>query len=131
MPHFPDQPTKYTLLVVDDEAILRKLAVRILASDDYTILEAPSGEDALSLMENHSGNLDLLITDMKMPGMNGEEVAEKICQSRPQTRVLYISGFSEFSLDGKTEIDFLAKPFTPADLLQAVHRILGVQTVQP
>jgi PAS domain S-box-containing protein len=117
-----------TVLVVEDESALREVARRILVRNGYTVLVAASGVEALDLAESHDGNLDLLLTDVIMPRMLGNEVAEKITANRPDTRVLYMSGYalpvlaSQGSLD--PGVSLVDKPFSEASLLKKVREMI-------
>jgi signal transduction histidine kinase/CheY-like chemotaxis protein len=126
-----DQPVSQgteTILVVEDEPVVRKLAVRALAERGYNVLEAGDGESALAMAQAHQGELSLLITDVVMPGMNGKELADRLSAGRPDLRVLYISGYAEHAvvrqgvlLEG---IAFLSKPFDLSELARTVREIL-------
>jgi PAS domain S-box-containing protein len=117
-----------TLLVVEDEAALREVAGRILSGAGYRVLTADSGPAALELASEHPGAIELLVSDVVMPGMLGKEVAERLVRERPDTRVLYMSGYAHPVLASQGTLDpgvvLLEKPFTAADLLRAVrHRL--------
>lgn len=122
----PDPPEKETILLVDDEASVRAIVVRILRRAKYNVLEAESGEAALKIAESHPGKIDLVITDMFMPGLRGPEVAQKLAQTRPDLRVLFMSGYADQDL--RTGVpagaNFLNKPFSGADLAKAVEAVL-------
>jgi two-component system, cell cycle sensor histidine kinase and response regulator CckA len=117
-----------TILLVEDDHMVRSVAVRILSKRGYQVLEAANGNEALALSGSHSQAIDLLLTDIIMPEMSGSVLAEKIVRDRPSIAVLFISGYSEDALgpEGITEgnIDFLAKPFRPTDLAARVREVL-------
>ena len=117
-----------TLLVVDDESALRDVAGRILSGAGYRVLAADGGAQALELAATHEGAIDLLLSDVVMPGMLGKELAERLVHTRPGTRVLYMSGYAQPVLAGQGTLEpgvaLLEKPFTAADLLSAVRRRL-------
>ena len=117
-----------TLLVVEDEAALRDVAGRILSGAGYHVLAAECGPDALELAARHAGAIDLLVSDVMMPGMLGKELAERLTDVRPDTRVLYMSGYAQPVLHSQGTLDpgvaLLEKPFTATDLLTAVRRRL-------
>jgi two-component system cell cycle sensor histidine kinase/response regulator CckA len=117
-----------TLLVVEDEAALRDVAGRILSGAGYRVLAADGGMQALELAALHEGTIDLLVSDVVMPGMLGKELAERLVHARPDTRVLYMSGYAQPVLASQGTLDpgvaLLEKPFTAADLLNAVRRRL-------
>jgi two-component system, cell cycle sensor histidine kinase and response regulator CckA len=117
-----------TLLVVDDEAALRDVAGRILSGAGYHVLAADGGLQALELAALHEGSIDLLLSDVVMPGMLGKELAERLGAMRPSTRVLFMSGYAQPVLASQGTLEpgvaLLEKPFTAADLLTAVRRRL-------
>ena len=87
--------TKATILLVDDEQSVRSIVLKILRRASYNVIEAENGEAALKLAESHPGTIDLVITDMYMPGLRGPEVAARLALTRPGLRVLFMSGYSE------------------------------------
>jgi CheY-like chemotaxis protein len=114
----PAQATRgtETILVVEDEVAVRRLAVQILEEQGYQVLKAANGIEALDVSRQHDGPIDLLLTDVIMPGMNGRELAEQLRAHRPGLRVLYMSGYSDdvialhaLSVPGTT---MLSKPFS-------------------
>jgi PAS domain S-box-containing protein len=117
-----------TLLVVEDEAALRDVAGRILSGAGYRVLSAECGPEALALAAGHEGAIDLLVSDVIMPGMLGKDLAERLSIVRPETRVLYMSGYAQPVLHTHGTLDpgvaLLEKPFTANDLLTAVRRRL-------
>jgi len=121
-----DPATKATILLVDDEQSVRAIVLKILRRADYNVLEAESGDAALRIAETHPGRIDLLITDMFMPGLRGPEVATRLATSRPGLRVLFMSGYAD--QDARTGVpagaNFLNKPFSGADLAKAVEAVL-------
>jgi DNA-binding response OmpR family regulator len=120
-------PGGYTVLVVDDEEAVRRLAVRMLTWTGFQAIEARHGRDALAAIEQHSGPVHLVLTDIKMPGMNGRELGRQVEARWPGKPILYMSGFaSEVFQGGLLEPDapFLAKPFTQDDLAAKVRSLL-------
>jgi PAS domain S-box-containing protein len=118
-----------TILVVEDELSVRDLAARVLERQGYELLVASNGDEALRLIQEQAGKkIDLLLTDMVMPGMSGPELADRLRASHAEARVLYISGYSNNSMvrHGKLEpgIYFLQKPFSPEALARKVREIL-------
>jgi PAS domain S-box-containing protein len=120
-----------TILVVEDNAGLRKLATRVLASAGYHVIGAASGEEALRLLEHHDGPVHLLLSDVVMPGMNGRQLAEQIAPARPRMKVLLMSGYTDDAIVrhevSDAEVPFLSKPFTGVALLQKVREVLDSQ----
>ena len=117
-----------TVLLAEDDGIVRRLAERILRQAGYEVLVAQDGAEALLLSERHRGPIHLLISDVVMPQMNGGELFGHLATSRPETRVLYLSGYTAPSivqqglLDGRAE--FLQKPFTTEALARKVREVL-------
>ena len=113
------------ILLVEDEDGVRKLARLTLEAAGYTVTEAPDGETALDLLTT-SGHLDLLVTDLTMPGIGGRELAEQVRAARPDIGVVFISGYAP-DIDRLESISgslFLAKPFTPGDLRKAAAKAI-------
>ncbi|MBI3851826.1 MAG: PAS domain S-box protein [Verrucomicrobia bacterium] len=118
-----------TILLVEDEVALRGLTKKVLERRGYQVLEAASGIAALAVWDQHRAQIDLLLTDLVMPGgLNGRELAQKLTAQKPALRVLYTSGYSE--KPGDTEFllkagrHFLHKPYHPDKLLQAIRSCL-------
>jgi CheY-like chemotaxis protein len=124
----PERPVGgYTILVVDDEEAVRRLASRMITWMGNQVLEARHAREALATIEEHNGPIHLVVTDIKMPGMNGRELGRIIEQRWPGKPILYMSGFaSEVFRDGLLEpgAPFLAKPFTQDDLAARVRAML-------
>ncbi|MEW6377108.1 MAG: response regulator [Thermodesulfobacteriota bacterium] len=120
-----------TILVVEDEEEVRKLAVRILQRQGYRVLEAPQGVDALLICEQHKGPIHLLVGDVVMPKMNGRELAERLVSIRPEIKVLYMSGYADnvIAQHGVLEegINYIQKPFTVNGLARKVREVLDGQ----
>jgi CheY-like chemotaxis protein len=124
-------PGGFTVLVVDDEEAVRRLACRMLTWTGYQALEARHGREALATIEQHEGPIHLVLTDIKMPGMTGRELGRQIEERWPGKRILYMSGFaSEVFQGGLLEpgAPFLAKPFTQDDLAAKVRALLEGET---
>lgn len=117
-----------TILLVDDEAAILEIGTFILTQQGYTVLTASSPTKALMVSQEYTGSIDLLITDIIMPEMNGRELAEQILATRPQIKTLYISGYTAdiISPHGVLEMgmQFLEKPFSMKSLRQRVHEVL-------
>ena len=118
-----------TILLVEDEALVREIAGRVLRQQGYTVLEAINGEDALRMVEKKSEKtIDLLVTDLVMPRLGGDILAERLRAILPSLKVLFISGYPDGIDDHhramKSTISFLPKPFNPAGLARKVREIL-------
>ena len=117
-----------TIMVVDDEKMIRTLLKQSLKGYGYTVLTAHDGEDALRTAERHEGPIDLMVTDIVMPQMSGYELAERLAPLRPETSVLYMSGYDTNMAadqdDHDQENHFLPKPFLPKDLASNIRQIL-------
>jgi CheY-like chemotaxis protein len=116
-----------TILVVDDEEPIRQLARRVLEGAGYDVTEASSGLDAIALLAG-AAPLDLLMADLDMPELGGDEMARRIRAARPDLRVLYVTGHIDRLMDARPVLwdgeAFLDKPFSAAGLLEAVSLIL-------
>jgi signal transduction histidine kinase len=123
-----DASTK-TILVVEDEPGVLRAVQRILSANGYKLLVAKSGSEALEIVESYEGDIDLLLTDVVMPGMSGVQLAKRVMCEIDEIKILYMSGYTEsaLSLDqlvaGKT--DLILKPFTATDLLEVIEMYLG------
>jgi signal transduction histidine kinase/ActR/RegA family two-component response regulator len=117
-----------TVLVVEDEPLVRSLAVRALRDQGYRVLQAEDGQAALEAARSHDGEIHLLVTDVVMPGMNGKELADRLSAERPGLRVLYVSGYTDHAVvrHGVLEegIAFLSKPFDMSNLARTVREVL-------
>ncbi|HKU62434.1 MAG TPA: response regulator [Gemmatimonadales bacterium] len=123
-------PGGFTVLVVDDEEAVRRLASRMLTWGGYQALEARHGREALATIEQHAGPIHLILTDIKMPGMNGRELGREIERRWPDKRILYMSGFASEVFQGgllEAGAPFLAKPFTQEDLTGRVRGLLDAE----
>ena len=118
-----------TVLLVEDEESVRQLVRDTLAAKGYRVVEAENGEAGLAAAAQHQGKIDLVITDVVMPGIGGRELIKQLAELRPETKVLYLSGYTEDAIisEGTIERDaaFLQKPFTLKSLSQKVREVLG------
>ena len=117
-----------TILLVEDEAIVRDLVCEILRDSGYVVLPAASGSDALKITAAHSKPIDLLITDVVMPETSGPELANTLRRARGEMRILYMSGYTDDAVlvrQGLPEnCAFIRKPYTPLQFLQKVRETL-------
>jgi signal transduction histidine kinase len=118
-----------TVLVVEDEAGVRELACQFLRVKGYNVLEAESGPEALEVSDRYAGTIHLLLSDMVMPKMGGDKLAAQLRATRPEIRVAFMSGYSEFSRGdlgkGFPDVPVLQKPFSPASLVEIVREALA------
>jgi PAS domain S-box-containing protein len=122
------EPGTETILIAEDEANLRYLARQFLEKQGYKVIEAADGAAAMQIAVAHEGVIHLLLTDVIMPGMNGRELAQRISEIRPNTKVLYMSGYTENVIGHNGTLDagvrLLQKPFTLRDLKSKVREVL-------
>ena len=118
-----------TILLVEDEESVRQLVRDTLVSKGYQVIEGENGESGIAAAVRHKGKIDLVITDVVMPGMGGREMVKELAHSRPDAKVLYLSGYTEDAIvsDGSIESGtaFLQKPFTLQSLSRKVREVLG------
>jgi two-component system cell cycle sensor histidine kinase/response regulator CckA len=128
-PTLPRQAS--VVLVVDDEPAVRRIIQRLLERAGYTVLLAGDGEAALELVERHPEPLNLLISDIVLPGLPGPEVAERVRHRHRDVKVLYSSGYPGDELTRRglgADAAFLSKPFTPDELVSAVADLLAADS---
>jgi PAS domain S-box-containing protein len=118
-----------TILLVEDEEMVRKLASTVLQKNGYTVLEASNGEEALRIVQEQNGNpIHLMVTDVVMPGMSGRQLADRLLPLRPEMRVLYMSGYTDDAIVHHGVLDpgiaYIQKPFAPDAFASKVRQIL-------
>jgi CheY-like chemotaxis protein len=117
-----------TILLVEDEEAVRSLAARSLRRHGYVLLVASRPSEAIELAARHQGKIDLLLTDVIMPGSNGRDLSRRLSEARPDLRVLFISGYADGTVTQHgilgPDIELLEKPFTPAALAHRVRETL-------
>ncbi|MGA8341710.1 MAG: ATP-binding protein [Candidatus Sulfotelmatobacter sp.] len=118
-----------TILLVEDESSLRNLSRQYLENQGYTVLEAAEGAAAIQICDSHPGPIHLLLTDLIMPGINGRELAHRVCAMRPETKVLYMSGYTENAIAHNAILEegiaLLQKPFSLSTLRIKVSEMLS------
>jgi len=124
-----------TILLVEDEAIVRDLVRRVLQASGYTVLEATNGDEAIRLAHEHHGLIHLLLADVVLPGLSGPEIADLLANTRPRLPILFMSGYAQDSVEryglSLTSHTFLQKPFTPLSLLNRVRDALEASRAEP
>lgn len=119
---------KQTILVVEDKEPVRSVLLEILGDLGYEALEASDGEHALEIARTHEGPIHLLLADIVMPGLQGDEVARRLRALRPETRVLFMSGYTKKavadSLVEESGAEFIPKPFSLPELTEKLRAIL-------
>ena len=129
------EPGTETILLVEDEANLRYLARQYLEKQGYKVIEAADGAVAMQIAVAHEKVIHLLLTDVIMPGMNGRELAQRICEIRPNVKVLYMSGYTENVIGHNGMLDagvrLLQKPFNLRDLKSKVREVLDATPTPP
>jgi CheY-like chemotaxis protein len=117
-----------TVLVVEDEETVRNLCIRFLERFGYTVLHASDGEAALAIAREYGGRIDLLMTDVVMPGMNGRELADQLAAFHPETKVLLTSGYTDSVIVHQGVLDeglaFIGKPYSISDLAGKVREVI-------
>ena len=119
-----------TILIVDDDSSIRAIERRYLAPAGYRVLEAADAREAIALIES-GAVVDLVISDLVMPDMDGEEMVSRLRLNRPLLRVLFVTGRIDLVMNARPLADveaYLNKPFLGADLIKAVSRLLSVST---
>jgi CheY-like chemotaxis protein len=116
-----------TILLVEDEDVVRELARRVLERQGYTVLTCANGAEAVELADSDDRRIDLLLTDVVMPGLRGYEVAQRVSATRPEMKILYMSGYAEEALVGRAAINgsaLIEKPFAIDALTRRVRETL-------
>jgi DNA-binding response OmpR family regulator len=130
-PQLPEagSPAAVTILLVEDRDEVREFIASALGHGGHEVFTAGSGEDALNLAPSELQRIQLLVTDVIMPGMNGKDLAQRLCALVPNLRVLFISGYTSGAIahDGVLNpgFEYLPKPFTAEQLLQRVRSIMA------
>ncbi len=118
-----------TLLIVEDEQAVRELAARILRDRGYRVLEAASGQEALQMAQEYMGTIQLVLTDVVMPGISGRNLVSRLEESRPTIKSLFVSGYTDNAIVHHGILDsnvaFLQKPFTVERIIRKVREVLN------
>lgn len=119
-----------TILLAEDQALLRELGQTILSQAGYNVVTAPDARELRSLLSDYPEAVDLLLTDVLMPGLSGQELAHLARERWPEIRVIYMSGYPNHELENLLgDAAFLQKPFTPSELMAKVKELIGNGTV--
>jgi CheY-like chemotaxis protein len=128
----PGGPAGETVLIVEDEPAIREVTRRILSRSGYTVIAAATGREAIEIAASHTGDIDVLLTDVVMPQMLGKEAAERIRALRPGVTVLFMSGYARGVLDprgvAEAGVNLIQKPFSEAELLATLRRTIASAT---
>jgi hypothetical protein len=126
--------TGETILVVEDEPAMREVTRRILSRSGYQVITAANGREAIQAATSHDGGIDVLVTDIVMPQMLGQEAAERIRALRPGVKVLFMSGYTRGLLDSKGiaagDVNLIEKPFTEESLLTRLRQVMANEDPQ-
>ncbi|MDB6057867.1 MAG: sensor hybrid histidine kinase [Verrucomicrobiales bacterium] len=118
-----------TILLVEDEELFRGMLADLLRFDDYNVIEACGGDEAIAAADSHSGQIDIVITDINLQGMTGVELVERLAQKHPRLAVIYMSGDTLAGAVGDAKVHpgaaFLQKPFESTALLDKVRELLS------
>lgn len=121
-----------TVLVVEDEPGIRELVSEVLKRNGYRVLTACNGDEAFSIAEGENGSIQMVLTDLVMPGVSGVELAKKLREKSPHIKILLMSGYSANTLDQHGTLDagtsLLEKPFTPSILVSRVREMLSAES---
>jgi two-component system cell cycle sensor histidine kinase/response regulator CckA len=133
--HRRDHSPSPRILLVEDETPIRKLIFEILTNEGYELIAFPDGLEAYEWLQAHPEHIDLVITDIQLPGISGKELADRICRLQPDTKILFLSGYSSFSASdlnrcSNTDRHFMTKPFKLSELLVQVERVIGPKAVR-
>jgi CheY-like chemotaxis protein len=122
-------PIRQTILLVEDEEMVRALMREVLEREGYEVLPCAHPKEGIEMSQRHGGRIDLLLTDVVMPGMNGQEMANQILERLPELQVVFMSGYTEQVLmqEGEVEkhFEYLQKPFTLRSLTRKLAQLLG------
>jgi CheY-like chemotaxis protein len=117
-----------TILVVDDEATVRTLLTQSLQRFGFRLLEAGAGTEALAVARDYREDIDALVCDVVMPGMDGPALARKLCAARPGLKVILISGYCEEPPSMEPNWEFLSKPFSPFVLCHKIEKLCATES---
>ncbi|MGH7657555.1 MAG: response regulator, partial [Gemmatimonadales bacterium] len=121
-----------TILFVEDEPALRRMGHTILTREGYTVFTMSSADEALAHCEKYEGRIDLVATDMVMPGLNGRELVDRLHRSRPESKVLFMSGYTDDSIIQRGILQpgtaFLQKPFSAVGLARKIREVLDEES---
>jgi CheY-like chemotaxis protein len=124
-----------TIIIIDDEAPVREVAADILGECGYSVVVAASGQEGIELLREHHRTVGVVLLDLKMPGLNGEETYRALCQIQPDLKVIFTSGYSESTVatlvNGSERLAFLPKPYTATALIKQISQMLYFDNGSP
>jgi CheY-like chemotaxis protein len=127
------RPERFKILVVEDEMMVRELVVESLENFGYIVLSAANGEEAIRLYKNHKDEIELILTDVVMPGLSGKQLIEAISKISEDFRVLYMSGYTDDIIGSQGELSpdapFIEKPFSPTQLIEKIQSLMKSDTI--
>ena len=129
----PPQPTRPVILLVEDEAMVREVTRAVLQQAGYSVLESSTPDEALKLAKEHAGSIQLLLSDIVMPGMNGIELAQRLTDSHPALITMFMSGYPGCNVSYKrlrNNTTYIQKPFTMDALLSGVATALRAESAR-
>ena len=120
---------RQTILLVEDERMIRRVMCEVLEREGYRVLACADPREGIDAFQQHAGQIDLLLTDVMMPGMNGREMTNQILKIRPELRVVFMSGYTESTLrqqeQAEPQVEYLQKPFRVETLTRKIAQVLG------
>ena len=123
-----EMASRKTILLAEDESLLRELGETILRQAGYKVVTAPGAEELRALVSEYSDPVDLLLTDVIMPGLGGQELVALVKRRWPDIRILYMSGYSSEEIDDlDRDAGFLQKPFTPGELMKKISDLFNAK----
>ena len=132
LPSLPSRRGGETILLADDEPMIRRLASTALQNHGYTVLQVEDGQEAVDLYEREHQRIDLVLLDLTMPTLSGQEALRKMLRINPQVKVMFASGYAAEQISAKEReliVGFVKKPYRPDELVQTIEEALNLQTV--
>lgn len=125
----PSSDGKKTILLAEDGEIVRQMVKEILVREGYQVIPTHDGREALEYFRSHGDKVDLIVTDVVMPNMDGKELGEECRERDPEVGILYMSGYADSRIEPEEDLtgntDFIPKPFRPAEFVARIKKLLG------